>query len=301
MSHELRTPLNSLLILARELEDNPEQNLTEAQVQYASVIHSSGTDLLRLLNDILDLAKVESGTVALEISELPLAELQDALERDFGPVADQKGVAFSVELAPGLPPTIATDSGRLRQVLKNLLSNAFKFTEQGEVERARRAAPDERLEPGERDALARRGAVIAFTITRHRHRHPARDCSSASSRRSPRPTARRPASTAAPGWGCRSAASWCGCSAARSRSSSTPGEGSTFTVYLPAASPAPVGRRRRAAVAGARHRGAGDRRARADALARGAGLAGMKVAGGRRRLPQHLRPHGAARARRRSR
>ena len=133
MSHELRTPLNSLLILARELEDNAEQNLTEAQVQYASVIHSSGTDLLRLLNDILDLAKVESGTVTLEISELPLVELLDALERDFGPVAAQKGVAFSLELAPGLPPTIATDPDRLRQVLKNLLSNAFKFTEHGEV------------------------------------------------------------------------------------------------------------------------------------------------------------------------
>ena len=85
MSHELRTPLNSLLVLAEQLEDNPDGNLTDAQVQYASVIHSSGTDLLRLLNDILDLAKVESDTVTLEISELPLAELQDGLERDFQP------------------------------------------------------------------------------------------------------------------------------------------------------------------------------------------------------------------------
>jgi signal transduction histidine kinase/CheY-like chemotaxis protein/HAMP domain-containing protein len=133
MSHELRTPLNSLLILARELEDNPERNLTDTQVQYAGVIHSSGTDLLRLLNDILDLAKVESGTVTLELGELPLVDLKAALERNFNHVADQKDVAFSVELAPDLPRTITTDSGRLRQVLKNLLANAFKFTDKGEV------------------------------------------------------------------------------------------------------------------------------------------------------------------------
>jgi signal transduction histidine kinase len=133
MSHELRTPLNSLLILARELEDNPDNNLTDTQVQYAGVIHSSGTDLLRLLNDILDLAKVESGTVMLHMEDLPLTELRDALSHDFMQVAEQKGLTFAVDLAPGLPAAIATDSGRLRQVLKNLLSNAFKFTERGEV------------------------------------------------------------------------------------------------------------------------------------------------------------------------
>jgi signal transduction histidine kinase/HAMP domain-containing protein/ActR/RegA family two-component response regulator len=162
MSHELRTPLNSLLILARELEDNAEQNLTASQVQYASVIHASGSDLLRLLNDILDLAKVESGTVTLESSELPLAELRDSLERDFAHVADQKGLGFSVELAPELPPTIATDPGRLRQVLKNLLSNAFKFTERGGVsvclslaDSGWNAANDE---------LCRAGDVIAIAI-----------------------------------------------------------------------------------------------------------------------------------------
>ena len=125
-------------------------------MQYASVIHSSGTDLLRLLNDILDLAKVESGTVTLEISELPLVELQDALERDFRPVADQKGVAFSRRArARASRRRIATDPGRLRQVLKNLLSNAFKFTERGEVS-VRVSRPDERLEPGERRRSAER-------------------------------------------------------------------------------------------------------------------------------------------------
>ena len=133
MSHELRTPLNSLLILAGELKANPEKNLTEDQMHYATIIQSSGADLLRLLNDVLDLAKMESGTATVEISELALIELHGALEREFRHVADQQGVSFAVEVAPGTPPNIATDPGRLRQVLKNLLSNAFKFTEQGEV------------------------------------------------------------------------------------------------------------------------------------------------------------------------
>jgi len=163
MSHELRTPLNSLLILAGELKDNPDQNLTEGQVQYATVIHSSGSDLLRLLNDILDLAKVESGTVTLEINELPLVELKDTLERDFRPVATQKGVAFAVELAPELAPTLATDPGRLRQVLKNLLSNAFKFTEQGEV-RVRVSRAESGWSPAH-EALGRAGSVMAFSVS----------------------------------------------------------------------------------------------------------------------------------------
>ncbi len=162
MSHELRTPLNSLLILAQVLKDNPEHNLTEEQVEYASVIHSSGNDLLRLLNDILDLAKVESGTVTLEISEVALDDLKDALERDFGLVGEQNGVGFSVQLARGVPPNMATDPGRLRQVLNNLLSNAFKFTEHGEVSvLMRRAESGWSAANGE---LARADAVIAFSV-----------------------------------------------------------------------------------------------------------------------------------------
>ena len=211
MSHELRTPLNSLLILAEQLKDNPEHNLTDTQVQYASVIRSSGNDLLRLLNSILDLAKVESGTVTLEIGELPLDELHGALEREFGPVADQKGLAFSVELAPGLPPTIVTDPQRLRQVLKNLLANAFKFTEHGDVS-VRMSWADNGWSP-ENAKLGRAGAVIALASPTPASASRRRS-SSASSRRSPRATARRPATTAAPGSACRSAASW---SAARRR------------------------------------------------------------------------------------
>jgi signal transduction histidine kinase/HAMP domain-containing protein/ActR/RegA family two-component response regulator len=163
MSHELRTPLNSLLILARELEDNPDKNLTDAQVQYASVIHSSGSDLLRLLDDILDLAKVESGTVTLDISELSLADLRDGLQRDFGHVAEHKGVDFSVELAEDLPESIATDPGRLRQVLKNLLTNAFKFTDRGEVS-VRVSRMDSGWNPAN-DSLSHAGAVTAFSVS----------------------------------------------------------------------------------------------------------------------------------------
>jgi len=163
MSHELRTPLNSLLILAGELKANPDKNLTETQVQYATIIQSSGSDLLRLLNDVLDLAKVESGTVTLEVGELPLLDLQDALEREFRPVADQKGMSFSVELASDSPPSIATDPGRLRQVLKNLLANAFKFTEQGGVT-VRVSRPDNGWSPTH-DDLRQTTDVTAFSIS----------------------------------------------------------------------------------------------------------------------------------------
>jgi signal transduction histidine kinase/HAMP domain-containing protein len=163
MSHELRTPLNSLLILAGELEDNHDENLTETQVQYASTIRSSGNDLLALLNDILDLAKVESGKVTLTIDEVPLVELQDAIEREFRPVCDQQGLSFSVELAPDLPPAIVTDTSRLRQVLKNLLSNAFKFTDQGEV-RMRVSVADRGWSPSN-ETLVNADAVIAVSVS----------------------------------------------------------------------------------------------------------------------------------------
>jgi signal transduction histidine kinase len=133
MSHELRTPLNSLLMLADELRTNPTDNLTDAQVEYAGVIHDSGSDLLRLLDDILDHAKAESGTVSLDISNQPLDGLRDGLERDFRHVAEKQGLEFTVELSPSAPAGIVTDPGRLRQILKNLLSNAFKFTERGGV------------------------------------------------------------------------------------------------------------------------------------------------------------------------
>ena len=133
MSHELRTPLNSLLILAEQLEDNPDHNMTDTQVEYAGVIRSSGNDLLKLLNNILDLAKVESGTVTAELGSFPLEELRTALVREFEHVAAGKGLSYTVGLAAECPRAIDTDASRLRQILTNLLANAFKFTERGEI------------------------------------------------------------------------------------------------------------------------------------------------------------------------
>ena len=134
MSHELRTPLNSSLILAKLLADNPDDNLTVEQVKYAQTIQSSGNDLLTLINDILDLSKIEAGHMEIRPETVSLKSLADDLRRLFEPVAEQKGLQFLIEIAPECPATIATDRQRLEQVIKNLLSNAFKFTEQGKVE-----------------------------------------------------------------------------------------------------------------------------------------------------------------------
>lgn len=133
MSHELRTPLNSSLILAKLLADNPDDNLTEEQVKYARTIQSSGNDLLNLINDILDLSKIEAGHVEIRPETLPLQRITTNLRPLFQPVAAQKGLEFDIELAPDCPSTIDTDGLRLEQVLKNLLSNAFKFTQTGKV------------------------------------------------------------------------------------------------------------------------------------------------------------------------
>src|SRR5207249_203176 len=133
MSHELRTPLNSLLILSDQLSKNPDGNLTGRQTEFAKTIHSSGTDLLLLINDILDLSKIESGTVAVDIGELRLSDLHNYVERTFRHVAESKGLEFTVNLDPAAPRAMLTDAKRLQQVIKNLLSNAFKFTREGRV------------------------------------------------------------------------------------------------------------------------------------------------------------------------
>src|SRR2546429_2834552 len=162
MSHELRTPLNSLLILAQELAANPDGNLLAKQVEYATIIRSSGTDLLKLINDILDLSKIESGTVALDISSWPLAELRPMLERTFRHVAEATKLAFLIDLRPALPDTIPTDPQRFQQILNNLLSNAFKFTEKGKVEFIAEAAASGWSPSNE--ALNRASLVIAFRV-----------------------------------------------------------------------------------------------------------------------------------------
>jgi len=140
MSHELRTPLNSLLILAKLLSDNPENNLTDKQTEFARTIHSAGSDLLSLINDILDLSKVEAGKMDVHPAPIVLAEVCDYVESTFGPLAEQQGLDLIVDLHADVLPTVVTDEQRLQQVVKNLLSNALKFTESGSVQLSVHAA-----------------------------------------------------------------------------------------------------------------------------------------------------------------
>ncbi len=160
MSHELRTPLNSLLILAQLLAQNPTRNLTPKQVEYAGIIHSAGSDLLQLINDILDLSKVEAGKMDINPERVPLRRLLDYVEATFRPLTTQKSLNFTISTAPGLPVDLFTDDSRLRQVLRNLLSNAVKFTESGSVRL--RIEP---VDPSEVPASVRlHGSAIAFRV-----------------------------------------------------------------------------------------------------------------------------------------
>ncbi|MFE7773697.1 HAMP domain-containing protein [Streptomyces sp. NPDC057445] len=159
MSHELRTPLNSLLILAQLLAQNPEGNLSEKQVDYAEVIHSAGSDLLQLINDILDLSKVEAGKMDVHREPFPLARLLEYVEMTFRPLASEQNLDFGVVTAPDVPADITTDETRLRQVLRNLLSNALKFTEHGSVELRVEHATDDEL-----PAPLRGLPVVAFRV-----------------------------------------------------------------------------------------------------------------------------------------
>ncbi|MFF2509156.1 HAMP domain-containing protein [Streptomyces sp. NPDC058067] len=171
MSHELRTPLNSLLILAKLLADNADSNLTPKQVEFAETIHGAGSDLLQLINDILDLSKVEAGKMDVSPTRIALVQLVDYVEATFRPLTAEKGLDFSVRVSPELPATLHTDEQRLLQVLRNLLSNAVKFTDSGAVELVIRPAsadvPDaireQLLEAGSlREAD---GDLIAFSVT----------------------------------------------------------------------------------------------------------------------------------------
>src|SRR6476660_7260422 len=163
MSHELRTPLNSLLILARLLSENKDGNLTPKQVEFAQTILTSGSDLLTLINDVLDLSKVEAGKMDVNPSDVQLTEVKEFVERNFDALAEQKGLGFQVELNADLPPAIYTDGGRLQQVLKNLLSNAFKFTQEGTVTlTVRRAEKGRRFQNANLESAAE---VLAFAVT----------------------------------------------------------------------------------------------------------------------------------------
>jgi CheY-like chemotaxis protein/signal transduction histidine kinase len=162
MSHELRTPLNSILVLGQQLSDNPDGNLTTKQVEFARTIHGAGTDLLNLITDILDLSKIESGTVSVEAEEVLFAGLLDTLERPFRHEAEGRRLAFDVRKDPHLPRSLVTDSKRLQQVLKNLLSNAFKFTEQGAVSLSVSLATDGWSQ--DHPILGRSAPVVAFEV-----------------------------------------------------------------------------------------------------------------------------------------
>jgi CheY-like chemotaxis protein/signal transduction histidine kinase/HAMP domain-containing protein len=163
MSHELRTPLNSILILGQQLGDNPDGNLTPKQIEFARTIHGAGTDLLNLITDILDLSKIESGTVTVEAEEVLLTNLLDATARPFRHEADTKQLSFDVDIDSHLGRSITTDSKRLQQVLKNLLSNAFKFTDHGGVRLNVSAAVGGWSHV--HAVLSRAPAVIAFEVS----------------------------------------------------------------------------------------------------------------------------------------
>jgi HAMP domain-containing protein/CheY-like chemotaxis protein/signal transduction histidine kinase len=163
MSHELRTPLNSILILGQQLAENVGGNLTVKQTDFAKNIHSAGTDLLTLINDILDLSKIESGTVTVEPEDITFANLRDTAHRMFHHVAETKGIGFNVEIDPSLPRALVSDPKRLQQILKNLLSNAFKFTAQGSVAMSIRL-----VSSGwnvDHPVLGAASLAVAFTVT----------------------------------------------------------------------------------------------------------------------------------------
>jgi len=162
MSHELRTPLNSILVLGQQLGENADGNLTHKQVEFARTIHGAGTDLLNLISDILDLSKIESGTVSVEAEEVFFSTLLEMVARPFRHEAENRKLAFEVHLDPRLPRSLVTDSKRLQQVLKNLLSNAFKFTEQGNV---RLSVSTVEAESNEGHPVLGEGPAVAFEVS----------------------------------------------------------------------------------------------------------------------------------------
>jgi signal transduction histidine kinase/HAMP domain-containing protein/ActR/RegA family two-component response regulator len=235
MSHELRTPLNCLLILAEQLEDNPEHNLTDTQVEYAKVIRASGNDLLNLLNSILDLAKVESGTAAVEMADLSIGHLRTGLLREFENVARGKGVGYSIDVAPGSPDDIVTDPQRLRQILKNLLANAFKFTEHGEVH-VQVSLAESGWSP-QTESLAKARSVLALTVS-----DTGIGIAPDQQKRIFEAFAQGDGTTArlygGTGLGLSISRELAGLLGGEITVTSAPGEGSTFTVYLPLGRPA---------------------------------------------------------------
>jgi signal transduction histidine kinase/HAMP domain-containing protein/ActR/RegA family two-component response regulator len=230
MSHELRTPLNSLLNLARLLADNVGGNLTPKQVEFARTIHSSGAELLALINDILDLAKIESGTVTLNIAAERFSEVGDYVERTFRQIANDKGLEFSIDVDRELPPSMETDGKRLQQIVTNLLSNAFKFTSRGSVSLKIYAARDgwSSGHPVLDDA----GEVVAFSVIDTGIGIPANKqrLIFEAFQQADGTTSREYGGT---GLGLSISRELARLLGGEIRVASTPGQGSTFTLYLP--------------------------------------------------------------------
>ena len=232
MSHELRTPLNSLLILARLLADNVGGNLTPKQVEFARTIHSSGAELLALINDILDLAKIESGTVTLNIASERFADVTDYVERTFRQMASDKGLEFVVSVDRSLPAAMETDAKRLQQIITNLLSNAFKFTSKGKVSLVARAA-ESGWSPGH-PVLSSAGTVVAFAVVDTGIGIPANKqrLIFEAFQQADGTTSREYGGT---GLGLSISRELARLLGGEIRVTSTPGEGSTFVLYLPLA------------------------------------------------------------------
>jgi CheY-like chemotaxis protein/signal transduction histidine kinase len=230
MSHELRTPLNSILVLGQQLSDNPDRNLTSKQVEFARTIHGAGTDLLNLISDILDLSKIESGTVSVQAEEVFLTSMMEMVARPFRHEADTRKLNFEVRTDPVLPRSVVTDPRRLQQVLKNLLSNAFKFTDHGAVQLAVFAAasgwsPDHAI-------LSGAASVIAFEVTDTGIGIPAEKqrIIFEAFQQADASTSRKYGGT---GLGLAISRELANLLGGEIQLHSTPGEGSTFTLYLP--------------------------------------------------------------------
>ncbi|VTU24904.1 Autoinducer 2 sensor kinase/phosphatase LuxQ [Variovorax sp. SRS16] len=221
MSHELRTPLNSALILAKLLGDNTQGNLSAEQVKFAESIYASGNDLLVLINDILDIAKVEAGKLDLVAEDVAIARLAASLEMTFTPLAAQKHLAFRLDVRPGAPATLETDRQRVEQILKNLLSNAIKFTERGEVTLTVSGAPDG-------------GALFAVTDSGIGIPPSQQDVIFEAFRQADGTTSRRYGGT---GLGLSISRDLTHLLGGALSVQSVPGEGSTFTLQLPARAP----------------------------------------------------------------
>ena len=230
MSHELRTPLNSLLILAEILAGNPEGNLTPKQVECAKTMFTSGSDLQALINDILDMAKIESGTIGLDLADVKFTDLQEYVDRTFQPLAQKKRLGFGTELADDLPETAFTDGRRLEQVLRNLLSNALKFTERGKVSLKVEVAASGWS--ADQQALNAAERVIAFTVRDTGIGIPADKLKIIFEpfQQADTGTSRRYGGT---GLGLSISREIAGLLGGEIRVTSTVGKGSTFTLYLP--------------------------------------------------------------------